>query len=86
MPEADQKLYHMLFGIKVLAAFAVFFLASALAGRTAGMAPFRKNAKLWLSVLLALAVLIVVCGGIMRSLHDTTWMQNGAPSLHIGEP
>src|SRR5262249_48962386 len=41
----DKQLYHMLFGIKVLAAFAIFFLASALAGRSAVFAPIRKNAR-----------------------------------------
>ncbi len=75
MGEEDKKLYHMLFGIKVLAAFAIFFLASALAGRTAGLAPIRKNAKLWLGVLLLLAGVIVVCAGIMRDLHNAVPMQ-----------
>jgi uncharacterized membrane protein len=70
MPAADKKLYHMLFGIKVLAAFVIFFLASALAGRTAGLAPIRKQAKMWLGVVLLLAAVIVACAGIMRSLHD----------------
>src|SRR5271170_1780221 len=31
-PPDDKRLYHMLFGIKMIAAFGIFFLASALAG------------------------------------------------------
>ena len=65
-----KRLYHMLFGIKVLAAFTIFFLSSALAGRTAGLAKIREDAKFWLGVLLLLAGVIVVCSGIMRSMHD----------------
>src|SRR4051794_19021351 len=44
-PDADKGRYHMIMGFKNLAAFAIFFLASALAGRSATFAPIRKNAK-----------------------------------------
>src|SRR5262249_50683435 len=57
----DRKIYHMIFGFKMIFAFTLFFLASALAGRTNTFAPIRKNAKLFLVVLLLTAALIIVC-------------------------
>ncbi|HEV7999047.1 MAG TPA: hypothetical protein VGP63_04145, partial [Planctomycetaceae bacterium] len=44
------KQYHMLMGIKILAALGVFFLAEALVGRSAALAPMRQNRKTWLLV------------------------------------
>lgn len=68
MAEADKKMYHMIFGIKMLGAFALFFLASALAGRTATFAPLRKKAKLFVSLFLGIAALVLLCAEILRSL------------------
>jgi uncharacterized membrane protein len=59
--------YHMLFGIKFLAALVVFFLAAILAGRTEAAERFRGQAKRWLTLCLACGVLVVVLGSIMRS-------------------
>jgi hypothetical protein len=64
----DKRLYHMLFGIKVLAAFGMFFLASALPGRTATFAPIRKNARMWLLVFLLLAAIVLSCSTGLRYL------------------
>src|SRR5487761_1143843 len=56
--DADYKrLYNILFGIKFLLALVIFFVASALTGRAAALVRFRQNAKLWLSVNVALAVI-----------------------------
>ncbi len=64
----DKRAYHMLFGIKMMAALAIFFLASALAGRTQGLAVIRKKAAVFLSVLLALAAIVVACSNALRYL------------------
>jgi uncharacterized membrane protein len=58
--------YHMFMGIKILLAFGVFFLASALTGRSAGLAGIRRNARLWLGVLIALASATVAIGGYLK--------------------
>lgn len=58
--------YHMLMGIKILLAFGVFFLASALTGRSAGLAKIRQNAGLWLGVLIALAAAVVAIAGYLK--------------------
>jgi uncharacterized membrane protein len=58
--------YHMLFGIKFLLAFAMFFISSALAGRSAALAGMRTNAKLWVGILIVLGLLVVGLGNVMR--------------------
>ncbi|HEV3341392.1 MAG TPA: hypothetical protein VG125_13570 [Pirellulales bacterium] len=68
---ADVKgLYHGLFGVKFLLALVIFFLASALTGRAAALARFRQNAKLWLSVNLTLAVIVVCISGVLRFIPE----------------
>jgi uncharacterized membrane protein len=58
--------YHMLMGIKILVAFAVFFLASALTGRSAGLAAIRRDASRWLGVLIALSAVVVAIAGYLK--------------------
>lgn len=59
-------LYHGLFAFKVMLALVIFFLASALTGRSPKFAPIRQNAKLWLSVNMALAIVVVCISGVLR--------------------
>lgn len=59
-------IYHMLVGIKMILAFAVFFLASALTGRAAAFEGLRKNAKKWLALTITLAIIIVIISGYLK--------------------
>jgi uncharacterized membrane protein len=61
------KTYHMVMGFKILAAFAVFFLAALLAGRTNAADAIRQNWRLWLSVCLLLALITVIIGSVLRT-------------------
>lgn len=61
-----QPLYHALVGTKMLMAFAAFFLASVLTGRSAKFAPLRENARKWLGILIALLALISGIGGYLK--------------------
>jgi hypothetical protein len=72
LPEDLQRSYQMVFGIKMMAAFAVFFLASVLPGRAQSFAVVRKNAKFWTTVLLLCGAVVVLCGGRLRSLERPT--------------
>lgn len=63
--------YHMVFGIKVILAFGIFYIASALAGRSPGTARFRENAKFWLTVNFVLGVAVVCLSGALRSTHNS---------------
>jgi uncharacterized membrane protein len=65
------KLYHPLFGIKFLLALAVFFIASALTGRSAMTERFRRDARKWLSINVVLVVLIVLISGVLRTAEKT---------------
>ncbi|HVU89189.1 MAG TPA: hypothetical protein VHD36_17825 [Pirellulales bacterium] len=62
------KLYHPLFGIKVLLALAIFAIASILAGRSSTAQRVRKNPKPLLNLNIALAVLLVCISGVMRNI------------------
>ena len=65
-------LYHMLFLPKFLAALGIFFIASALVGKSEAFESMRRENKKWLGILIALAVLIVLISGIMKNLPDGT--------------
>jgi uncharacterized membrane protein len=60
------KLYHPLIGTKILLAFAVFFLASALTGRSAAFEGIRRNNKKWLLVTIVLAAIVVAISGVLK--------------------
>ncbi|HVQ35785.1 MAG TPA: hypothetical protein VMT33_07210, partial [Candidatus Bathyarchaeia archaeon] len=63
-----QPLYQGLFGVKFLAAMGVFFISSALAGRSAALQPMRDRMTLWVPVNAALVVLIVLISGILKNI------------------
>lgn len=66
------KLYHALMGTKILLALAIFFIASALVGRSKTFEGMRRNSKLWQSVLLLLAAVVVGISGFAKvSLKGT---------------
>ena len=60
------KIYHMLIGSKILLAFAIFFFASALVGRSKSFEGMRKNAKFWQMVIILLATIVVGISGYAR--------------------
>ena len=51
--------YHAMLGIKMLLALVVFFLASALVGRSAGTQKFRDDAARWKTIIILLAFCII---------------------------
>jgi len=67
-----QGIYHMLMGIKIMLAFGVFFLSSALAGRSKGLQKIRAKSALWLKVNILLIGLIVLLGAILRAMPIAT--------------
>lgn len=60
------KLYHALMGTKILLALGIFFIASALVGRSKTFEGMRRNSKLWQSVLLLLAAIVVGISGFAK--------------------
>ena len=58
--------YHAIFGIKFLLAFVVFFLSSALAGKSGLAEKLRKQEKKWLTINVVLAIAVVLLAGVMK--------------------
>ena len=63
------KTYHMLFGIKILLAVAVMFIAAILAGKTEAAERFRSRMGKWLNIAWLAAMAIVVLAAVLRTLH-----------------
>jgi uncharacterized membrane protein len=59
-------LYHALLGTKMILALVVFFIASALVGRSAAFEGMRRNPRRWLLVNLLLAGVIVAVSGFLK--------------------
>jgi hypothetical protein len=62
--------YQALFGLKMLLALGVFFIASALPGRTAAFAFMRRNVKAWLTALVLMLLVILMLANGLRTLRD----------------
>lgn len=59
-------LYHALIGTKILLAFGIFFIASALVGRSKAMEGMRAKRAMWLKVLVLLAAVIVIFSSFLK--------------------
>lgn len=70
VPEDALTLYRALFGVKFLLALAIFFIASALVGRSEGLAKIRQNARCWLTLNVVLAVVLILISGLLRVTRD----------------
>ena len=74
--------YHMIFGLKMLAAVALFLLAALVAGRSPAAETLRQKMRFWLGVCLALGILTVALGSILRSYpHNPKIDAAGPPML-----
>jgi uncharacterized membrane protein len=74
------KSYHMLGGMKILAAMVLFFFAAILAGKTALADRYRANMKSWLKITMFVGLIVVIIGGVMRSYPKTPKTEAG-PAL-----
>jgi len=59
-------LYHGLVGGKMLLALGIFFIASALAGRSSTFAGMRAQRSKWLKILVLLAAVVVAISGFVK--------------------
>lgn len=73
-------IYQATFGVKFILAMVIFFLASALSGRTDATKRFRQNAKLWMTVNVVLALIVVALSGVLRGTHA------GPTGVELKEP
>jgi len=63
---AAKGIYHMLMGIKILLALGVFFIASALVGRSAAFEKMRLESRKWMTISILLAAAIVAIAGYLK--------------------
>jgi putative copper export protein len=80
LPDQHKGLYHGLFGAKFLLALGIFFIASALAGRSEAFAKVRANPKSWLTINVALAVVLVCISGVLRAIPKNSLADHAAPA------
>jgi len=71
-----QAIYNATMGVKILLAFAVFFFASALTGKSAAFEGLRKKRKRWLTLNILLALAVVVLGAFLRAVPDIAKSMN----------
>ena len=62
----NDGLYHGLVGTKILIALAIFFLASALIGRSKSFEGLRAQRAKWLKIIVLLAVIVVGISGFVK--------------------
>lgn len=65
-----QSAYNAMMGVKILLAFAVFFLASAMTGKSPAFEGMRKKRKRWMTVNVLLAFVIIAIGAVLRAMPD----------------
>jgi uncharacterized membrane protein len=65
-----QPVYHAIMGVKILLAFIVFILASALTGKSRAFEKIRERRKRYLSINLLLGFIIIALGAILRAIPD----------------
>jgi uncharacterized membrane protein len=65
-PHADDSLWKALVGVKMLIAFGIFFLASALVGRSKSFEGMRAQRAKWLKILVLLAAVVVGISGFVK--------------------
>lgn len=63
-----KMLYHMLFGVKTLAALAVFHASAVLILPGEKGRRYRDRAKFWLALIAAMLTIIIAAGAVMRYL------------------
>ena len=63
--------YHVIFGVKVLLALTLFFIAIALTGRSRTFEGMRAKRPVWLGVAVLLAAVIILLSNFLRNLPGT---------------
>lgn len=67
----DQAIYHMLFGVKFTFAMAAFVIVIMLTSKRARGERMRANGRRWFLIALAVALVTVMLGGVMKMLPTT---------------
>jgi len=68
-PKVEPMPYHGIFGVKFLLSLAVFFIGTALVGRSPAFAKIRAGARAWLGGMALIGVLIVLLSGTLNQVR-----------------
>lgn len=83
-PKVEPMPYHGIFVFKFIAAMLIFFFATALVGRSAGMAKIRAQSRKWLSMIIVLGAVIVLLSGLLNQVR-TTGGKSAPPAASTAE-
>ena len=75
--------YHPIFGVKLLAALFIFFLASALLGRSPGFAGLRSNSRKWFGVIALLGIVIILLSGVLGQIRHGEAVKRAGAAVSI---
>ncbi len=67
-----QPLYHALFGVKFILAMVIFFIGSALVGRSPALEPLRRNLPRWLGINILLAAIVIALACTLKFIPTAT--------------
>lgn len=79
-PKVEPMPYHAIFGIKFLAALAIFFLATAISGKAPGFAKLRQKSGQWMVVILILGGLIILLSGVLNQVRGSGAKDTAPPA------
>ncbi len=68
-PEIEAMPYHALFLVKVLIAMVLFFIASAVVGRSPAFENMRKRPAFWHTLLAALGLFLILLSGVLSQVR-----------------
>ncbi|MFQ5495709.1 MAG: hypothetical protein ACE5EX_10055 [Phycisphaerae bacterium] len=71
-PKVEPMPYHAIFGLKFFAALAIFFLATALTGKSPAFARLRQDRPKWLTAVIILGALVVLLSGLLNQVRTHT--------------
>ena len=63
-----QAVYHALMGVKILLAFLVFFIASAVTGKSPAFEKIRSARRKWIRLQILASLAIIAIGAVLRAI------------------
>jgi uncharacterized membrane protein len=71
-PKVPPMPYHAVFGVKLLAALFIFFVAEALVGKGPGFSKMRERRAGWLTVILITGGVVILISGALNQLRSSS--------------
>lgn len=85
-PRVEPLPYHAMFGFKLILAMIVFFLATALTGRSPAFEAMRRNPSKSLLILIVVAFFIILISGGLSQVRDLSPRRGATPAVTTTTP